>query len=136
MIEGFWTAIFTSGNLSGGGVVYLSGGTLVGGDSQYFYLGNYQFNPQNQSLTAQSRVVAFVSGAVSVFGIPASLFDLRLDGKASGSSLTARGFLIQNPALTFSVQLLKRTGSITPIPGSSDPPIGPWTPPPSHPGKQ
>ena len=68
MEQGLWTAIFSSGSIAGGGVVYLSEGKLVGGDSQFYFVGTYQFNGTTKQLDANISVIPFVAGAISIFG--------------------------------------------------------------------
>lgn len=115
-IDGLWTAVFRSASLAGGGVIYLSEGKVVGGDSQYFYLGTYSYNSENHLLTAQVKCIAFLNGAISVFGIPARTFDLTLSGKASGNTATVHGKVNQRPTLSLIVQLAKRTEKIDSLP--------------------
>jgi hypothetical protein len=112
MIEGLWTAVFGSGPISGGGVIYLSDGEAVGGDNQYFYLGSYAFEPQLSTLRARLQVIAFVKGAITVFGAPIPSFTLEVEGKVVGNSVTATGSVMGMPAVKMHLQLVKRTNRV------------------------
>jgi hypothetical protein len=112
MIEGLWTAVFSSGGISGAGVIYLSDGQAVGGDNQYFYNGPYTFDQSSGLLQAKLRVTAFVRGAIAVFGRPISAFTLDLKGTVSGDTATAVGSVSELPTLTIQVQLIRRIAKI------------------------
>lgn len=112
MIEGLWTAVFSSGGIAGAGVIYLSNGRALGGDNQYFYQGSYSYEPATRRLEAKLNVSAFVKGAISVFGIPLSSFTLNLVGTVSGESATASGHVSELRPTSIQIQLVKRTGKI------------------------
>jgi len=112
MVEGLWTAVFSSGAIAGAGVVYLSDGHAVGGDNQYFYHGSYDFDSGTGRLHAKLKVTAFVRGAIAVFGIPISSFDLDLKGTVSGDNATALGVVSELPSLNIQIHLVKRAGKI------------------------
>jgi hypothetical protein len=112
MIEGLWTAVFSSGPIAGAGVIYLTDGEAVGGDSQYFYIGSYTFDPQLHALRARLQVTAFVKGAVTVFGAPIPSFTLELIGTVTGNSATAAGSVVGIPSVKMQLQLVKRSNRI------------------------
>jgi hypothetical protein len=111
MIEGLWTAVFSSGSISGAGVIYLSDGRAVGGDSQY-YDGSYTFETETGRLEAQLRVTAFVRGAITLFGAPIPAFTLKLSGSVSDRNASASGMVFEFPSLRLQVQLIKRAAKI------------------------
>jgi hypothetical protein len=108
MEQGLWTAIFSSGSVAGGGVVYLSDGKLIGGDSQYYYIGTYRFNAATLHLEADITVMPFVAGAISVFGFQVARYDLKLSGALTSSEATVVGTLPLAPQLRLNVKLVKR----------------------------
>lgn len=108
MEQGLWTAIFNSGSLAGGGVVYLSAGKLVGGDSQFYYIGDYRFDPTTRHLEARATILPFVAGAISIFGVALPRYELRLSGLLEPTQALITGFLTANPHLSMNVKLVKR----------------------------
>jgi len=112
MVEGLWTAVFSSGPIAGAGVIYLTDGEAVGGDSQYFYIGSYTFDPQVRVLRARLQVTAFIKGAITVFGAPIPSFTLELIGTVTGNSATATGSVVGIPSVKMQVQLLRRSNRV------------------------
>jgi hypothetical protein len=108
-MNGLWTAEFgsTAGIFGGGVVIFSDDGTLMGGDSWYFYAGEYQ--REGNELTATLRVSPFIQGGQSVFGTTGQQLTLDLRGQITGNSSaigqgTARGIANMN----FGVKLTKR----------------------------
>jgi len=112
MIEGLWTAVFSSGQIAGAGVIYLTDGEAVGGDSQYFYMGSYTFDEQLRALHARLQVSAFIKGAITVFGAPIPSFTLELKGTVTDNSATATGSVVGIPSVKMHVQLVKRSNRV------------------------
>lgn len=112
MIEGLWTAVFSSGAIAGAGVIYLTDGQVVGGDNQYFYRGPYTFDSRTGLLSARLQVKAFIKGAIAVFGAPIPSFTLDLSGTVVGDKATATGSVLEMPSVKIQIQLVKRTGRI------------------------
>lgn len=112
MIEGLWTAVFSSGAIAGAGVIYLSDGQALGGDNQYFYKGPYTFDPRTGLLSAKLQVTAFIKGAIAVFGAPIPSFTLELRGTVAGDKATAAGSVLEMPSVKVQIQLVKRAGRI------------------------
>jgi hypothetical protein len=115
MIEGLWTAVFSSGSVAGAGVIYLTDGQAVGGDNQYFYRGPYTFDPRTGLLHAKLQVTAFVRGAIAVFGVPIASFTLELSGTVAGESAAVAGSVLEMPSMRIQIQLVKRAGRVQPI---------------------
>lgn len=113
MIEGLWTAIFSSGPLAGGGVIYLADGEIVGGDAQYFYKGSYSFDSAKNELAATVKVNAFVAGAISIFGFPVTTFELLLTGNINGNQATITGSTSNLPNVKITIRLVKRLEKIS-----------------------
>ena len=112
MIEGLWTAVFCSGPISGAGIIYLANGYALGGDNQYFYTGTYNFEQQTGALRATLQVTAFIRGAISVFGIPISTFQLELSGTVAAENAVVMGTVLEMPSARIQIHLVKRAEKI------------------------
>lgn len=97
MVNGLWTIEFTSLNLVGKGVlVVLSDGKLLGGDSGYYYSGNFRVS--GDAVSGTIGVTRFDRNSVSVFG-DIDNFSLNFDGKVSGKSITGLASRTDVPSL-------------------------------------
>ena len=106
MIDGLWVIEFSSSlNLSGTGILVLSKNRLFGGDTGYYYSGNYDID--NNILTAKIIATRFDTNSISVFGSK-DQFTLEIKGKLSDSEFSARGNLQDNPNLTIYVKGKKK----------------------------
>ena len=114
MNEGLWTVVFSSGGIAGGGIIYLANGRALGGDSQYFYRGSYVYDSKASTFQATVEVIAFVSGAVTVFGMPISAYSLDVKGTVSGDSATATAQVREWPTAKLQMQLVRRADKIAP----------------------
>jgi hypothetical protein len=94
------------------GVIYLADGEAVGGDSQYFYMGSYSFEPQISALRARLQVTAFIKGAIAVFGAPIPSFTLEVVGSVTGNIATATGSVVGMPGVRMQLQLVKRSNRV------------------------
>jgi len=112
MKEGLWTAVFNARGISGAGVIYLANGQALGGDSLYYYKGSYEFDEATGRLQANLKATAFVAGAIPVFGIPASSFNLNINGVVSGDTATATGIVSEIPTVRMQINLVKRADKI------------------------
>jgi hypothetical protein len=112
MIEGFWTVVFSSGSMSGGGVVHLQDGVVTGGDGQYYYLGRYSQNNDTKTFSVTLDVRAFVNGAVTVFGWPMQQFSLQIEGRITEETAVAKGTLVQAPQISIAMQMVRRWKNI------------------------
>src|SRR6266436_9114326 len=107
MVDGFWTAEFIGiPGLVGGGVVVLSKGKLVGGDSQYYYTGGY--TEENGTFEARVNVTAFVAQPMSAFGTNEQNFGLNLSGVVGPTVINANGSRVENPRMTMKIRLTRR----------------------------
>ena len=106
MVEGLWTVVFRAGQISAGGVVVLQSGKIIGGDSQYYYIGTY--SESGGRITATIRVQAFITNAVSVFGMPVGFFDLNLAGTINGNQGSASATTSTFPGLRLNMNLVRR----------------------------
>lgn len=106
-MEGLWTAEFgSSTGMFGGGVAVFRGGKILGGDSLYYYTGEYTLT--GKELRATLSIFPFIAGARNVFGTTGQLI-LELTGSLVGpGEATAQGHPSGMPGLKFGVKLRKR----------------------------
>jgi hypothetical protein len=98
-IEALWSVHFATQGGAGGGVVIFETGKLFGGDSQYYWVGNY--TEQNGQLVADLDVTHYSGPPYSAFG-PLHNFRLRLlatppNITGPGTTMQATGALANNP---------------------------------------
>ena len=107
-IDGLWTVEFgSSAGSFGGGVALFRDGTVLGGDSLYYYIGDYSL--QAGTLKATLRISPFIEGAESVFKTVGQDLTLDLLGSlTSERSAVAQGQLREKPELKFGAKLTKR----------------------------
>jgi hypothetical protein len=99
-IEALWSVHFATQGGAGGGVVIFETGKIFGGDSQYYWVGNYTV--QNGQLIADIDVSHYSGPPYSVFG-PLQKFRLNLRASppstsGSGTTMQATGTLVNNPS--------------------------------------
>lgn len=86
-LEGLWLVQFKGIQGDGGGVAVFSNGRILGGDSGYYYVGNYVID--GTSLSGTIHVANFLPRVPNVLGIDGD-FDLELcatlaEGEAKGN---------------------------------------------------
>jgi hypothetical protein len=106
MIEGLWIVEFHGPQGVGGGVVVLTNGQVLGGDSGFTYSGTYELT--DNVLKAKVSVKNFDSAASNVLGIPGN-FDLLIEGKVQGNDINGTGALANAPDSKMVVRLKKST---------------------------
>lgn len=107
-MNGLWTVEFGSSTGSfGGGVVVLNEGKILGGDSLYYYEGEYVL--EGRTLRATLRTSPFIEGAESVFKTKNITLTLRLVGSLTDENhVIAQGQPDGMPNLNFGAKLTKR----------------------------
>jgi hypothetical protein len=107
-MDGFWTAEFgTNSGMFGGGVAILQDGKLRGGDSFYYYVGEYDLS--GRTFKATLRISPFIAGAKSVFGTVNQELTLELVGSLiDDGRVIAQGHAREIPGQNFAVKLTKR----------------------------
>ena len=90
MIEALWAVYFVAPGLddSGAGVVVLENGTVRGGDSSYFYVGDYRV--KDDTLTANVTVNHFAGALNNIFG-QVKKINVVLSGKISYEEFILEG---------------------------------------------
>jgi hypothetical protein len=90
MIEAMWSVTFiTPEGSAGAGIVVFETGRIFGGDSFYYYLGNYSI----EAGTARGSidVIHYSGPPANVFG-PVEKITLQFSGKIEGNSIRAEAF--------------------------------------------
>ena len=107
MLEALWSVEFLS-NLQGfgAGVAVLETGRVLGGDSQYTYIGSYSTNPSG-ILNSTVKVSHYFGPPHSIFGA-AKEFNLILSGTPAHSSFEMRGHVENNPQLQITIRFTRR----------------------------
>jgi len=92
--------------LFGGGVAYIRDGRVWGGDSLYYYLGEYTLTSTGFRMAL--RIQPFILGSINVFGTGQAI-TLNLEGSfTSANQATAQGHSSDSPALRFGAKLTRR----------------------------
>jgi len=79
---------------------------IFGGDSQYYYLGQYEI--KDEKISGQIEVTHFGNEPLSVFG-PAKNFTLRISGQVHESAMTIEGQVEGAPQMQIKVICKKRS---------------------------
>jgi hypothetical protein len=106
VIDGLWTVQFHGPQGVGGGVVVLTRGHVLGGDSGFAYTGSYEV--KENMLTGKVSVKNFDPSVANVLGIVGN-FDLLLEGKVQGNSIVGTGALAIAPSARVVVRLTKHS---------------------------
>ena len=106
MLEALWSVEFVSNTgVFGAGVVVFETGRLFGGDSQYYYVGNYQVKDSKVSATIS---VNHYSGAPnSVFGAR-ERFSIVVSGDIEDRVMEIYGHLEEEPEMEIAIRLTRR----------------------------
>jgi len=107
-LDGLWTVVFSTGADSSGGVIVFTDGQLRGGDSCYFYVGEYSVD-DNRRLTSNVTAYAFSDKASTVFGVPLRRFDLQIAGSfVTSDSVEAEATVTSVPKVRLRMRLTRR----------------------------
>ncbi len=102
-----WTVEFISNHqIFGSGVAVFDDGRIFGGDSRYYYLGNFQPKDDN-FITAEIKGMHFAEQPYSIFGDRKEFF-LSLSGKFNFPVMELGGYVIGDPQLTMVLRLTWR----------------------------
>ena len=108
MTEGLWTVMFQGPQGVSGGCVIFRGGTVLGGDSAYFYVGSYE--EKNGTISAQVKIRGFVPGTATIFGTVGADHVLDVQGTFSGDDIVGSASVIGAADLRLSFRLIYRAG--------------------------
>lgn len=94
MIEALWAVYFIAPNQGddGAGVVVLENGTIRGGDSSYYYVGD--FRVKDETLTANVSVNHYAGSLNNIFG-PFKKINVVLTGNISYEEFTLTGNAVE-----------------------------------------
>jgi hypothetical protein len=108
-MDGLWTAEFgSSAGVFGGAVVIFQDGRILGGDSGYYYIGEYK--QDGNSFQATIRATPFIEGYESAFRTVGKTLTLDLTGSlVDENRATAQGRPREMPELRLGVKLTRRT---------------------------
>ncbi|MEP1573629.1 GrlR family regulatory protein [Roseibium album] len=99
MQEGLYKALFQTQQGAGAGVVYLSEGTVRGGDSGMFYVGTYTLDGDQFTATVKVDTHTDTPGLLSTLGRDSAT--LVLAGSFNGDTVITKGTTPDVPGLTF-----------------------------------
>jgi hypothetical protein len=102
LVNGKYSAWFKTPVGEGTGIVTLSDGTIIGGDSFFEYSGSYEENGDQITATVRTRRVC--DGPPSVFGFDE--VELKLEGRTRGEMASCSGTAEQAPGVTFAATLV------------------------------
>jgi T3SS negative regulator,GrlR len=95
MIEALWAVNFSTPMGSfGAGVVVLETGRVFGGDSLYYYLGDYTVD--GKTVRGTVSVIHYSGPPMNVFG-PIEKLTLQFEGQMAGDTMQAIGIDPTNP---------------------------------------
>ena|SRR2546421_10289603 len=109
MTDGLWIVQFHGPQGVGGGVVVLTKGQVLGGDSGFTYNGSYEL--KDEVFKAKVLVKNFDSAIPNVLGVPGD-FDLIVEGKLLGNKINGTASLATHPDAKMVVRL-EQTVSLT-----------------------
>jgi hypothetical protein len=107
MVDGLWTVQYFGPQGNGAGVVVLNEkGQVLGGDNGFYYIGSYEV--RQDDFTGRVSIKNFDPSIPNVIGVIGD-FDLLIEGKVQGNSISGTGALANAPTAKIVVRLMKRT---------------------------
>ena len=107
-MEGLWTIEFGSSvGMYGGAVVFLENGKVMGGDSGYSYLG--EFDMEGSNLRATIKASPFIADYENVFRTPGELTVEIVGLLTDETHAVAQGHPVGRPDLRLGMKLTKRS---------------------------
>ncbi len=106
MLEAMYGIEFESNlNIAGYGVVILETGRILGGDSSFAYVGNYEVKNENIHVTV--KCTNDRESLQSIFG-DIKEFNLVLDGKPEHDGFVLQGHMVEKPEMQIALKLTRR----------------------------
>ncbi|MDF1528690.1 MAG: hypothetical protein P1R74_06125 [Sedimenticola sp.] len=106
MIEALYGLEFASNMNNGGyGVVVLETGRILGGDSSFVFVGDYEV--KNNKVYANVKCTNDRKLLQSIFG-NIEEFNLKLEGVPAHGEFILQGFMVENPSMKIGVKLTRR----------------------------
>jgi T3SS negative regulator,GrlR len=95
-LEALWAITFGTGEDTGSGVIVFETGRIFGGDTSFYYLGRYSYNPRDQTLSGEVEVVRHSAFQHFIFpGFDGGRVQLR--GQVAEPEMILTGHLTQDP---------------------------------------
>ncbi len=107
-IDGFWTAKFTSEQISGSGVVVFVNGKVFGGETGFYYLGTY--DADDRVLKARIVVRNFDPNMPSGFGIPGD-YKIEVSAMLQGEVMAGTAVVTGFPQYSLGIRLTKKANT-------------------------
>ncbi len=105
MIEALYGIEFQSSMEDGGyGVVVLETGRILGGDSSFVFVGDY--NVKNNIVRANVKCTNYRKSLQSIFG-DIDEFNLHLEGRPSDNEFILKGHMVEDPSKKIGVKLTR-----------------------------
>jgi T3SS negative regulator,GrlR len=95
-LEALWAVTFGTGQESGSGVIVFETNRLFGGDTSFYYVGHYDHNRRDQTISGEVEVTRH--GSLQRFLFPG--WDggrVRLSGQLSEPEMILTGHLVEDP---------------------------------------
>jgi len=109
MLDALWSVRFISNSMStGAGVIIIKNGKIVGGDSQYYYIGELTLTDDIVNAEVTATIHTRIPGLESVFGQIDS-FVLGLSGKAKPKEINLTGTMLGSPTATINIVCTRLT---------------------------
>ena len=106
MIEALYGVEFVSNMNNGGyGVAVLETGRILGGDSSFVFVGDYEV--KNGTLHANVKCTNDREMLESIFG-DLKEFNLQLEGTPNEKEIILKGHMLENPDMQIGVKLTRR----------------------------
>ena len=105
-LEGMWTVDFeTASGVRNGGVIVLTGGRILGGDSGMYYVGTY--STVGSTMEGEVQITRYMGQpGMTAWGDDAQAFKLKLRGAANGKEIDGKVARVGYSDLKF--HMLKR----------------------------
>lgn len=104
-IEGLWILRFTTPQLSGSGVIVFANGKLFGGETGFYYIGNYEID--SNVVTARVGVRHFDPSVPSGFGITGD-YEMDVSAMLHGDEMTGTAVVSGHPQYSLGIRLAKK----------------------------
>ncbi len=106
MLEALWSVEFVSNSgVVGAGVVIFESSRIFGGDSQYYYVGNYKV--KDSKVSARIVVEHYSGNPSSVFGTRKN-FTILVEGDVGEKVMEVHGQIEDEPESQISIRLTRR----------------------------
>jgi hypothetical protein len=98
--------VATPGQMRNGGVAVLKTGRIFGGDSGYYYIGEYAVS--GNALTASLRIVKHNPSWNNAFGDTATSFQIKVNGTIQGEVMSGNMARLDMPGRQLPIRLTRK----------------------------